>query len=584
MPGITGGVGIDSSQMAQQLIYGNRCGITSVRVKQYELSIAYHEAARGLDWVKYSCEADGFSAVVWGQMPAEFDVANTKQAFDNPQILKDIDGSWAMAATNGDVLLLATDCMASRPLFYWEGNPIRFSSEIKGLLPVIPKWSVDTHWLMDFLLFDFGWGARTIVNEVKAIPPGTVLIADKNTYSLHRYNDWSFQIGPDDPKTYVTRLAQSYANAVDNTVNVLPSGLKLGFDLSGGLDSRLLAAFARERIDYTFTYNSNPPTGRNPKIARQVAERLQLPNDCIDNADTKDWSMTLQDAIWACDGMKSWIHYHAMPFVWEELSERVDAMITVSGQGELFGEDIEEWFLNNHGIEALLDKYQKCPTVTAQELVILREYSPLDSVQDSVTEHESRLPRENILGAVYENFYPNFHYRAKPERAVIELVNPLISHDVICLAARMPKSLRAERHLSGRLPDACSKLKLELIRNIGAGLDNIPYERSYLAPKMPAFLHTCGFVGQYLQSKLKRSSSSATAYKLMYGDSEFSMLIEKGLRNLEDISEVNMDQVWMHWHKRNHGPDQTSIPILARLSTVGLWIDKASSIQTTVNL
>lgn len=164
MPGIAGGFGVDSTKMVSQLCYQDYTSISTISSEAAQFSVAHHETARDSDWAVY--RSDNTIAVVWGQSPATLSVSLIQEAMLDPSKLGGLDGSWTLAAICGKKVLIATDRMASRPIFYSEQSPIRVASEIKGILPGISRWSPDALWLMDFLTFNFGWGNRTIVEKI----------------------------------------------------------------------------------------------------------------------------------------------------------------------------------------------------------------------------------------------------------------------------------------------------------------------------------------------------------------------------------------------------------------------------------
>lgn len=572
MPGIAGGFDVDSKIMASQLCYRDYTSISTVYSEAGQFSVAHHEPAQNSDWAEY--RDDDMVAVVWGQPPPSLNASVIRQAMRDVSKLRGLDGSWTLAAISGEQLLIATDRMASRPVFYSEQSPLRVASEIKGILPMMNKWSLDILWLMDFLTFGFGWGNRTIVKEIKALPPATALIADKKSCKLYRYAEWLFPT-IEKPRDYIPELVRRYTNAIKDTLDRLAGSLTIGFDLSGGLDSRLLASVARDRIDYTFTYDENPPTGRNPAIAAQIANILRLSNDCVDYGEAKAWARILQDAIWATDATKAWAHYHAFPIIWERRPQQVDVMISASGQGELFGEDIEEQFLAAPPIDALLRKFQSCHPDIVRALVRDKTWSPRDSLKAAIATSEGRTNRERILCAVYDNFYPNYHYRGKPARAVIEIINLLPNCSLIDWIGAMPASLRQTQCFKGRLPSSYSRLKLEMARHINKGIENIPCERSYLSPKKPVALHTASYLSQVIINHFFRHRTSK-AEVWMREDGEFQTLIKEGLSALSYITEIDMDRIREYWDSYQGGyRDFTSL--FVRLSTVGLWLHRAQA-------
>ncbi len=575
MPGIAGGFGVDSTKMVSQLCYRDYTSISTVSSEAAQFSVAYHKTARDSDWAIY--KDHNTVAVVWGQAPTTLSIPLIREAILDPSKLRGLDGSWALAAICGKKVLIATDRIASRPIFYSEQSPIMVASEIKGILPVINKWSPDDLWLMDFLTFDFGWGDRTIVKEIKALPPATALIADEKSYKIQRYAEWLFPV-TEKPEDYVVELARRYKIAIENTLSNLPKQLKIGFDLSGGLDSRVMASVARNRIDQTFTYDDNPPGGRNPVIASRIAKELGLKNELSGFGGKKAWTNILEDSIWATDSMKSWLHYHGVTSIWENRAQQVGVMISASGQGEFFGEDIVEEYLSEPPVDALLRRFQICDSAIVGELFVNKQdWNPRYSLQSALENSEGRPGRERILRAVYDNFYPNFHYRGKPARSVIEIINLLVNCSLIDWIGAMPSSMRDRRILKGRLPGAYTKLKLELARYINSGIENISCERSYFPPKSSYLCHAAYFISKYMLNRLKQHHSLSNIKGWLIEDGEFKTIIEKGLTALHCIPGINTEKVWEYWNSYQKGQkSQKDLTLFfTELSTAGLWLHRA---------
>lgn len=376
----------------------------------------------------------------------------------------------------------------------------------------------------------------------------------------------------------MVELARRYKNTIESTLSNLPKQLRIGFDLSGGLDSRVMASVARNRIDHTFTYDDNPPGGRNPVIATEITNVLGLKNEHSGFGEKEAWTNILEDAIWATDSMKSWIHYHGVTSIWEKRAQLVDVMISASGQGELFGEDIGEEFLSLPPVDALLGRYQICdPSIVRTLFIDNQAWNPKYSLQSVLKNSEGRPDRERIFCAVYDNFYPNFHYRGKPARPVIEIINLLVNCSLIDWIGAMPSSMRENRIFKGRLPGAYTRLKLEMARYINNGIENISCERSHFSPKSHYLYHAAYFLSKYMVNRFRHHHSLSNVRAWMSEDGEFKTLIEKRLAALYCIRGINMEKVWEYWdsYQRGQKGQRDLTLFFTELSTAGLWLHRA---------
>ncbi len=140
-------------------------------------------------------------------------------------------------------LLLGRDRLGIKPLFYVRlPDRIAFASEIKALLPMLPgRPEVEPAALRQFLQNQFAGGEETLVAGIRRVPPGEVLIVDRDlTIARHRY--WSaLDVAPRD-------ISQDEACAeldglLDSAMTEhMRSDVPFGLFLSGGMDSAVLAA------------------------------------------------------------------------------------------------------------------------------------------------------------------------------------------------------------------------------------------------------------------------------------------------------------------------------------------------------
>ncbi|MDH5643961.1 MAG: asparagine synthase (glutamine-hydrolyzing) [Gemmatimonadota bacterium] len=162
------------------------------------------------------------------------------------QSLDQIDGMFALAIWDNTVqtLHLARDRTGEKPLFYSDKNgEVWFASEVQALLvnPEISK-EIDEHALNEYLALGYVREPRTMFNEIRKIPAGTVGIFNPTQKaSLRGIGIGTWLDMPPLSQPSDTRLKGIITGAVSKQ---LTADVPVGVFLSGGVDSSLITAIA----------------------------------------------------------------------------------------------------------------------------------------------------------------------------------------------------------------------------------------------------------------------------------------------------------------------------------------------------
>lgn len=244
-------------------------------------------------------------------------------------------------------VLAVRDRLGVKPLFVaTQDGRIGFSSEIKGLLPLIGRPRLNRQAIRDYL--DLGLlchNDQTWVDGVQSVAPGTMLHIDlcRGQIKSHRYwqiNDQSedeANVERYDEKAAESRLSELLHEAAGLN---LVSDVEVAVSLSSGLDSTLLLALLREvgpdQIRaYTFGYTMaeydevrRVKANESLNCGRLVPTYLQ-PKDVLDH---------LQHAIGIYEsplgGLGSLSAYHMMRTVSDH---GIKVMLAGEGADEIFG-------------------------------------------------------------------------------------------------------------------------------------------------------------------------------------------------------------------------------------------------------
>lgn len=180
-----------------------------------------------------------------------------------------------------DKIVVANDRYGYYPLFYsFTSKRFIFASEAKAVLKdpaITPR--IDKNAIPEFFGFSFLLGDKTFFVDVKKMGPAQLLTYDrrKDQVLLRRY--WDFTLKKYDPVkplgSYLREFNRLMKAAVERRVEDCE---QVGIFLSGGLDSRIIAAFASQTQTPVITFTFGVKDCEEQKIASEVAERLGLDN------------------------------------------------------------------------------------------------------------------------------------------------------------------------------------------------------------------------------------------------------------------------------------------------------------------
>lgn len=143
--------------------------------------------------------------------------------------------------------VLARDRFGIKPLYYCQaGDELYFASEMKALLPFLPRISTNHSALAEYLTFQYTISGQTMFDGIKELPPGHYLTVRDGDVSLTKYWDVIYDIEHGKPEEYFeSRLAELLSNSVEMH---LRSDVEIGSYVSGGLDSSLIYSLASSQL------------------------------------------------------------------------------------------------------------------------------------------------------------------------------------------------------------------------------------------------------------------------------------------------------------------------------------------------
>jgi asparagine synthase (glutamine-hydrolysing) len=205
--------------------------------------------------------------------PIDGDIAELVSYF------RDKQGIFSFIYESDNLILLASDIIGSKPLFYsLYQNNIYISDDAfliaKEIGAAIDKEAVNEYYNACFVSYD-----RTLFKEIKQVLPGEFIIIYKNELEFrigrHRYYcldyDESSKIADKELETlFYKELYQVFGDLIkrlDGRTAVIP--------LSGGYDSRTIAVMLREhKYDNVICFSYGKKGNYEAKISQRIAKHL----------------------------------------------------------------------------------------------------------------------------------------------------------------------------------------------------------------------------------------------------------------------------------------------------------------------
>ncbi|SMO41595.1 asparagine synthase (glutamine-hydrolyzing) [Fodinibius sediminis] len=331
-------------------------------------------------------------------------------------MLKKLNGMFAIAIWDMRLkcLFLTRDRFGIKPLYILRGKDrLAFSSEIKSF-QVLPDFSfeLDKSKLDEFLLF------RNVINDtlftdIHNCTPGTyVSVNHSGDIKEHVYYDVNTEgtIPIAKEKSFST-LGETLEQSVNRQ---MISDVKLGCQLSGGVDSSLVTYYAEQSLDQgaleTISINFSNPSFSEEKYIDEVTQKLNLHAHKY-LMDPEYYFNNLENATWHFEQPLNHPNTIGIYYLSEEAKKHVTVLLSGEGADEaLAGYDR---FVNTVSSAYFNRKFlSKLKQNSADLLNFLRYY-----INDG-----SRLIMDSSFGslATVKDIYPEFNFRtAMTKRAGI---------------------------------------------------------------------------------------------------------------------------------------------------------------------
>ena len=374
----------------------------------------------------------------------------------NLSMLDKLNGMFSISILdfNNNKLHLIRDRFGQKPLYFYDNTEqFIFSSEIKSILDLGIKTSINKNALISYLNYNFVAGRETIYDGIKTVLPGNYLTLDIRDLYIKEYKWWK----PEEEINYYQNLIFGNAtkNLLDDLVHDLVhdsiklrmrSDVEYSAFLSGGIDSTIIVSQMNKLSNNKF--NTLTIGFENSKFdesifANEVANELNVNHTCknVDRSLLSYWD----DVLMYAEQPHGDVSFIPMYLLSKYASENDKVVLTGDGADEIFGGYSKySLFCENKNLKEL---YKKSSTLFSDieiskllNINLNKNFDVLDNLVDSDTVISSDILLSNQNKAMYLDtiFLLPFNNLIKPDKMgmshSLELRSPFLDYRVMSLA------------------------------------------------------------------------------------------------------------------------------------------------------
>ena len=256
-----------------------------------------------------------------------------------------LNGMFAIAIYDLDKkkLFLARDRIGIKPLYIYKNNDIfAFASEIKSFLNHRDiKIELDVLGMQECFVFGSNY-KRTLIKDVVPVQPGEILeLGEDNVVKYDRFFELDHYIRPNKTNETLESIKKKTEIVLKKCVQrQMISDVKLGCQLSGGIDSSLISYIASTLGDnhlndsVAVVFDQQHQEYSEEKYIDFVSEQLNLDlHKCT--LDEEYYLKNLQRSIWHLDTIPAYYNELGILLLSEEARKHVTVLLSGEGADEL---------------------------------------------------------------------------------------------------------------------------------------------------------------------------------------------------------------------------------------------------------
>jgi len=193
------------------------------------------------------------------------------------EFVRNINGPFSCAIWDGKKrqFIIAVDRHSHRHIFYSiTKDKVIFAPRIKGILQDKNiKRKLDENTFSHIINMGYPFGNGTLIEDVKWLPFGTILIVEDGRIRTHKYFDYRYLEDARGVRNEMAiELGEKIREVIERIIN--KNGNKVGTFISGGMDSRTIAGVSAKIIKGIDAYNHLTGHPGDIEIARCIAEKI----------------------------------------------------------------------------------------------------------------------------------------------------------------------------------------------------------------------------------------------------------------------------------------------------------------------
>jgi len=409
--------------------------------------------------------------------------------------VKQLNGTFAIVIYDSKQrkLLAVNDRYGLRPLYYaTDTNRLLIASEVKALLQIEPNSQLNDEAIADWFSFGKLLGNKTFFKNINVLSPASILEYRDGKLNIEKYWDFEFdQVTNISEDELVDGLASAFRKSVARR---LTGNHRYGLALSGGLDSRAIAAAMGDSASQLTAFTFGVRGCDEVRIAHTIAQKLGMEHHIIElNPD--ELPLYFKDVVYLTDGM-DYIGVSFLPLAYGEYRKHIDVLLNGLEGDVLLG----EYFLGSNLLQAKSEEEIAqalyCSTCTFPESMRLNllkpayysriEGMPLNSLKSELQQTRGNHPGNRATHfAIRSIIWRTDLMGCVIGRNKVEEAYPFFDNDFIDWLPRIPLDLRLNYHIYRQF---LKKLSPPLAR-VTRQLTGVPADASLFLSKIGVYYH-----------------------------------------------------------------------------------------------